>query len=72
LLLLEVHETYFRSHRRARAFQWKQIGLAQLRCANNRGARLAFGRSYVARPEVGALWHLLRACAPLCRRRPNR
>jgi glycosyltransferase involved in cell wall biosynthesis len=59
-MLLGQHESYFDLHRRARAFQKKQIGLAQLGLGNARLARAAFRDSLRARPETRTLWHLVR------------
>lgn len=60
-LLLGQYESYFDAHRRARAFQKKQIGLAQLRLGNARLARAAFRDSLRARPEARTVWHLARS-----------
>lgn len=60
-LLLDQYETYFDSHPRARAFQKKQIGLAQLSLGNARLARAAFRDSLRARPGARTAWHLVRS-----------
>jgi glycosyltransferase involved in cell wall biosynthesis len=60
-LLLEQYQSYFDSHRRALAFQKKQIGLAQLSLGNARPARAAFRDSLRARPEARTVWHLVRS-----------
>jgi glycosyltransferase involved in cell wall biosynthesis len=60
-LLLGRHKAYFDSHPRARAFQMKQIGLAQLGLGNAGLARKAFWASLRARPEARTAWHLVRS-----------
>jgi glycosyltransferase involved in cell wall biosynthesis len=68
LLLLRVHSSYFATHRRARSFQWRQIGLAHLRLGESGPARAAFARSLVAKPQSRTAWHLLRSLASSARR----
>jgi glycosyltransferase involved in cell wall biosynthesis len=60
-LLLQVHPAYFATHRRARAFLWKQIGLAHLALGQTRAASRAFVRALGSEPELRTAWHLLRS-----------
>lgn len=60
-LLLDEYAPYFDVHRRARAFQMKQIGLAQLGLGNERLARAAFRDSLRAHLQVRTFWHLARS-----------
>jgi glycosyltransferase involved in cell wall biosynthesis len=67
-LLLQVHADYFASHRRARAFAWKRIGLMAAVYGDRTAARRAFARSFAARPAPRTLGHLAAACRPSGRR----
>jgi glycosyltransferase involved in cell wall biosynthesis len=67
-LLLEVHAEYFASHRRARAFAWKRIGLMAAAYGDHAAARHAFATSLAARPEPSTFAHLISACRPSSQR----
>ena len=64
-MILELHAPYFASHRTARAFHLKRLGLTALRAGERRTAVRAFARSLVVRPRVRTAWHLVRALAPM-------
>lgn len=64
-MLLKDEGDYFTLHPRARAFQWRQIGLAELRAGNSHTARKAFFASIRARPSIRGIWHLVRACSQM-------
>lgn len=59
--ILDAESSYFSSHPRAEAFQWKQIGLAERRLGNRRSAIRAFWRSLLLAPSAKTLWHIMRA-----------
>ena len=67
-LLLREHADYFASHRRARAFAWKRIGLMAAAYGDRAAARRAYVRSFVARPEPEILAHAMRAMGRSTRR----
>ena len=56
-LLLREHADYFATHRRARAFAWKRIGLMSATYGDRARARRAFARSFLARPDPTTLGH---------------
>ncbi len=59
-VILELHAEYFATHRRARAFQWRQVGLLALQAADHSTARRALCRSLLAKADLLTLRHLLR------------
>jgi glycosyltransferase involved in cell wall biosynthesis len=67
-LLLRDHADYFASHRRARAFAWKRVGLMADAYGDRAAARRAFARSLAARPEPRTLGHAVRAAGRSTRR----
>jgi glycosyltransferase involved in cell wall biosynthesis len=67
-LLLREHADYFATHRRARAFAWKRIGLMAAAYGDRSRAGRAFARSFIARPEVKTLGHAVRAAGRSSRR----
>ena len=70
-LVLRIHADYFATHRRARAFAWKRIGLMAAAYGDRTAARAAFARSLMARPEAKTLGHLARAAGRTTRRLPE-
>lgn len=62
-LLREEHE-WFAAHPRARAMRWQRVGLTAARSGETALARLAFVRSFRARPRVQPLVHLTRTLRP--------
>jgi glycosyltransferase involved in cell wall biosynthesis len=60
-LLLREHADYFASHRRARAFAWKRIGLMAAAYGDRAVARRAYARSFLARPDPKTLGHAVTA-----------
>jgi glycosyltransferase involved in cell wall biosynthesis len=56
-LLLREHADYFDTHRRARAFAWKRIGLMSATYGDRALARRAYARSFLARPSPKTLGH---------------
>jgi glycosyltransferase involved in cell wall biosynthesis len=58
-LLLREHAEYFATHRRARAFAWKRIGLMSAAYGDRARARRAYARSFLARPDPKTLGHAL-------------
>jgi glycosyltransferase involved in cell wall biosynthesis len=67
--LLDEEPEYFKTRPRARGFQWKQIGLAEMRRDARRAAAGAFLQSLLAAPSIRTGWHLLRALAAIARPR---
>lgn len=63
-VILELHADYFAVHRKARAFQWRQVGLLALQAGESATARTALWRSVRARPAARTVWHLFRAHFP--------
>ena len=59
--VLQRHDAYFATHRRASAFRWKRVGLIALNAGELAQARRAFVRSAVKRPSPRTLWHLTRS-----------
>ena len=64
LLLLDKHRGYFATHRRARAFRWKRIGIMAAKEGDRRLALWAFLRSTTSLPDVSVLMHLGRLIRP--------
>ncbi len=62
--LLVDHEGYYRTHRRARAYRLKRIGLRELARGDRPAARTAFRQSLRASPSARTVWHLIRAGGP--------
>jgi glycosyltransferase involved in cell wall biosynthesis len=60
-LLLREHADYFATHRRARAFAWKRIGLMATAYGDRARARRAYTRSFLARPDPKTLGHAVTA-----------
>ena len=60
-LLLREHADYFATHRRARAFAWKRIGLMAATYGDRALARRAYARSFLARPDPKTLGHAVAA-----------
>jgi glycosyltransferase involved in cell wall biosynthesis len=58
------HAEYLTTHRGARAFRLKRIGLIALAVGDRAHARSAFVRSLRARPRVATAWHLVRSLVP--------
>ena len=65
--LLLDHEDYYRTHRRARAYRLKRIGLRELARGDRTAARQAFRESLRASPSARTAWHLIRAADPRSR-----
>jgi glycosyltransferase involved in cell wall biosynthesis len=70
--LLEEEASYFEVRPRARAFQWRQIGLMEMQRGEPLAASRAFRRSLRASPSVRSIWHFLRASAAMLRSRGGR
>ncbi len=60
-LLLREHADYFATHRRARAFAWKRIGLMAATYGDRAMARRAYARSFLARPDPKTFGHAVTA-----------
>lgn len=67
-LLLREHADYFATHRRARAFAWRRIGLMATAYGDRSRARRAFARSLLTKPEPATLGHLVHAIGRSTRR----
>ena len=63
LRLMEVHADYFNSHRSARSFRWRRIGLMAMSLGDTRLGARAFKTSLRARPTSRSAWHLARSVA---------
>lgn len=64
LRLLREQHAWFAAHPRARAMRWQRVGLTAARAGEVPLARLAFARSFRARPRVRPLVHLARTFRP--------
>lgn len=70
--LLDAHATWFRRHRRARAFRWLRVGLYELQVGSPRRGVLAMARSLAIRPSLRSANRLARALGALAPRRARR
>jgi glycosyltransferase involved in cell wall biosynthesis len=60
--LLEEQAPYFATHRTARAFRYKRMGLAAMATGDHHRAHRFFLTSLRYRPRPRTVWHLLRSC----------
>ena len=65
--LLLDHEDYYRTHRHARAYRLKRIGLREMSQGNRAAAQKAFRQSLIASPSARTVWHLAHTSGPRSR-----
>jgi hypothetical protein len=63
--ILEEHAEYFASHPKARAFQWRRLGIIGEEYGDRPLAREAYARSFRAHPQLSTLRRLARSYVPL-------
>ena len=68
LRLLEIQADYYRKVPRARAFEWRRIGVLAEQIGDRPLARTAYGRSFLSHPSRRSLTRLLRSVLPVNRR----
>jgi glycosyltransferase involved in cell wall biosynthesis len=62
--LMSKHADYFATHRRARGFAYKRIGLMEAQLGDHSRARRAYLKSLRARPSLRTASHLVRSLRP--------